>query len=104
MLFTCQSGCHPQLQEQVEVVSRSLPAELEWGQVLVEAKVAPITPADVYTIRLGGVYDEDHRQPPFVSGHEFVAVVTQVSVIIVLLVMQLPRLYVTGKPGAVQAI
>eukprot|EP00775_Hariotina_reticulata_P002103 gene2103-2422_t len=65
--------------DQVEVVYQPLPAELEWGQVLVEAKIAPITPADVYTIRLGGVYDEDCRQPPFVSGHEFVAVVRQVG-------------------------
>jgi NADPH:quinone reductase-like Zn-dependent oxidoreductase len=61
------------------MVGQSLPPELEWGQVYVEMLFAPVTPADVYTLRLGGVYDEDSREPPFVAGHEGVAVVLKVS-------------------------
>jgi NADPH:quinone reductase-like Zn-dependent oxidoreductase len=51
----------------------------EWGQVLIEVKYAPVTPADIYTVRLGGMYDEDSKEPPFVAGHDAVAVVAKVS-------------------------
>jgi NADPH:quinone reductase-like Zn-dependent oxidoreductase len=47
--------------------------------VLIEVKYAPVTPADIYTVRLGGVYDEESREPPFVAGHDAVAVVAKVS-------------------------
>lgn len=65
-------------QEQLQLVAQPLPPELEWGQVLIEVKYAPITPADVYTARLGGLYDEDSKEPPFTAGHDAVAVVTKV--------------------------
>lgn len=61
------------------MVGQALPAELEWGQVYIEMLYAPVTPADMYTLRLGGVYDEDSKEPPFVAGHEGVAVVLKVG-------------------------
>jgi hypothetical protein len=48
--------------------------------VYIEMRVAPLTPADVYTMRLGGLYDEQSKEPPFVAGHEGVAVVLKVRV------------------------
>lgn len=41
-------------------------------------KLVPMTPADLYTMRLGGLYDDQGREPPFVAGHEGVAVVVKV--------------------------
>ena len=40
--------------------------------------VVPVTPADVYTMRLGGIYDDQSKEPPFVAGHEGVGVVLKV--------------------------
>lgn len=48
-------------------------------QVYIEVKLAPVTPADIYTMRLGGVYDEQNKDPPFTVGHEGVAVVVKVG-------------------------
>jgi NADPH:quinone reductase-like Zn-dependent oxidoreductase len=48
--------------------------------VYIEMKLAPMTPADLYTMRLGGLYDDQGREPPFVAGHEGVAVVVKVRV------------------------
>jgi mitochondrial enoyl-[acyl-carrier protein] reductase / trans-2-enoyl-CoA reductase len=49
-----------------------IPAELEWGQVLVSIRVAPLNPADVMTIATGGAYgpDDASMRPPFVPGHD----------------------------------
>lgn len=46
---------------------------------MIEVKYAPVTPADIYTVRLGGVYDEESREPPFVAGHDAVAAVAKVG-------------------------
>lgn len=62
-------------------VMRSLALQ-EWGEVLIEVRYAPVTPADIYTVRLGGVYDEDSKEPPFVAGHDAVAVVAKVRPIL----------------------
>lgn len=56
-----------------------LVASLPPLQVYVEMRVVPVTPADVYTMRLGGLYDDQSREPPFVAGHEGVAVVAKVG-------------------------
>lgn len=56
----------------------ALPAELEWGQVLVSLRAVPVSPADVHTIQTGGSYGGSRRQPPFVIGHDGVGVVMQV--------------------------
>jgi len=45
-------------------------------------KLAPVTPADVYTMRLGGLYDDQSKEPPFVAGHEGVGVVVKVGRIV----------------------
>ncbi|EFJ43248.1 molecular chaperone [Volvox carteri f. nagariensis] len=57
-----------------------LASELEWGQVLVAVKYAPISAADTYTARLGGVYGSDTAPKlPYVAGHDGVGVVLKVG-------------------------
>jgi trans-2-enoyl-CoA reductase len=63
----------------VEIVSEQLPPELGWGEVLLLVKYAPISPADTYSARLGGVYGSDSVEPPFVCGHDGVAEVAKVG-------------------------
>lgn len=57
-----------------------IPAELEWGEVLVNVRAAPISPADLYTVATGGLYGQDHSEPPFVGGHDGVGVIVKVCV------------------------
>ena len=57
----------------------ALPAELEWGQVLVSLRAVPVNPADLHTIQTGGSYAGTRRQPPFVIGHDGIGVVMQAS-------------------------
>lgn len=53
-----------------------MPTVLEWGQVLVSVQLAAVSPADLYTPRLGGVYGGDEApERPFVCGHDGVGVV-----------------------------
>ena len=60
--------------------SEPIPAELEWGQVLVSFRAAPINPADLYTIQTGGLYGpETPAQPPFVPGHDGIGVVVKIG-------------------------
>jgi hypothetical protein len=48
-------------------------------QVCIDIKLAPITPSDIYSVRLGGLYGDDQAvEAPFTAGHECVAVVAQV--------------------------
>lgn len=65
--------------DSVEVVSEPLPATLEWGEVLVTMQYAPINPADIYTVRTGGVYGDTQCALPFVAGHDGVGIITKVS-------------------------
>lgn len=55
-----------------------LPEALEWGEVLISIRVAPINPADVYTASMGGNYGPDHRKAPYVAGHDGIGVVMKV--------------------------
>jgi trans-2-enoyl-CoA reductase len=57
----------------------ALPAELEWGRVLVSWRAAPVNPADLYTIATGGQYGPDDAAPaaPFVPGHDGVGVIVK---------------------------
>ncbi len=57
----------------------ALPAELEWGQILVSLRAVPVNPADLHTIQTGGIYLGSRRSPPFVLGHDGVGVVMQVN-------------------------
>ncbi|CAG9460516.1 unnamed protein product [Pedinophyceae sp. YPF-701] len=64
----------------LKLTSEARPASLEWGQVLVAVRRAAISPGDLYTIGTGGVYgDEARASPPFVCGHDGVAVVAKVG-------------------------
>lgn len=64
--------------EVLSVGAEDLPAELEWGQVLLSVRYAPINPADLYTVTTGGTYGQESVKPPFVPGHDAVGVVVKV--------------------------
>lgn len=74
---TCVSVGKPQ--SSVSVAAQDLPKELEWGEVLVLLKYAPINPADLYTVHMGGTYGTDKVPLPFVCGHDGVGVVAKVG-------------------------
>lgn len=61
------------------MVLELLPAALEWGEVLVSMQYAPIIPADIYTVRSGGVYGDTQSALPFIAGHDGVGVVAKVT-------------------------
>ncbi|KAI7836141.1 hypothetical protein COHA_009971 [Chlorella ohadii] len=64
----------------LELGAEALPQSLEWGEVLLSVRYAPINPADLYTIQTGGMYGpSDSVQTPFVAGHDGVAVVVKVG-------------------------
>ncbi|PRW34018.1 trans-2-enoyl- reductase [Chlorella sorokiniana] len=64
----------------LELGTEALPQSLEWGEVLLSVRYAPINPADLYTIQTGGMYGpSDAVQTPFVAGHDGVAVVVKVG-------------------------
>ncbi|KAK2078239.1 hypothetical protein QBZ16_004108 [Prototheca wickerhamii] len=63
--------------EVLSLGAEDLPAELEWGQVLVSVRYAPINPADLYTVATGGTYGQESVKPPFVPGHDAVGVVVK---------------------------
>ena len=67
--------------DSLERVSEPIPAELEWGEVLINVRAAPINPADLYAVRVGhGVIAEEGRQaPPFTAGNDGIGVVVKVG-------------------------
>ncbi|KAK9848934.1 hypothetical protein WJX84_002235 [Apatococcus fuscideae] len=79
-LKTFQAMCtKPGKPEKMVPDLEALPAELEWGQVLVSLRAVPVNPADLHTIQTGGSYAGTRRQPPFVIGHDGIGVVMQVA-------------------------
>ena len=60
------------------VGTEPIPAGLEWGQVLVSMRAAPISPADIYTAATGGALGTDVQEPPYVAGHDGIGVVQKV--------------------------
>ncbi len=71
---TCQCAGLPK--EVLTMDMQDIPAELEWGEVLVSMRVMPINPADLYTIQTGGIYGNDPPlNTPCVPGHDGVGVV-----------------------------
>lgn len=74
-------------QESLEVVSEAIPAELEWGEVLVNIRAAPINPLDLHTVATGATSaagaaageEGDTAAPPFVAGHDGLGVVVKVG-------------------------
>eukprot|EP00210_Caulerpa_lentillifera_P009546 g9104.t1 len=59
--------------------SAACPAELEWGQVLVQMKYAPMNPADFYTVRTGGLYGFEKTECPLNCGHDGIGVIEKVG-------------------------
>jgi NADPH:quinone reductase-like Zn-dependent oxidoreductase len=76
--ITCKQAGKPK--DALTLSSVALPAELEWGEVLLSVRAAPVNPADLYTLSTGGLYGGDAVKPPFVAGHDGVAVVVKVRV------------------------
>lgn len=62
----------------LQLASELLPTALEWGQVLVAMALVPVSPADLYSSRLGGVYGSESVACPFVGGHDGVGIVRKV--------------------------
>lgn len=65
--------------EVVEVTTEAIPAELEWGRVFVSMRAAPISPADTYTMLMGGVYNDVTQSMPYIGGHDGIGVVMKVN-------------------------
>ena len=57
--------------ESLELVCEPIPQALEWGEVLVSIRAAPINPADLYDVQTGGQRDAaDAMKTPFVAGND----------------------------------
>ena len=61
--------------------SEAIPAELEWGEVLVNIRAAPINAADLYAAQMGQsvVSDGSRLSPPFTAGNDGLGVVVKVG-------------------------
>ena len=74
---TCKAFGKP---DALSVESDPIPRELEWGQVLVSIRAAPVSPADLYNARVGSWgMRTDPLEPPFVVGNDGVGVVVKVG-------------------------
>lgn len=67
------------LEEVAKVGSVPLPAELEWGHVLVRMLYAPVDAADIYVGMTGGSYGEATTPLPYTAGQHGLGSVMQVS-------------------------
>jgi trans-2-enoyl-CoA reductase len=65
--------------EVLKVTATPIPAALEWGEVMVSVRAAPISPADIYTARLGGEFGDEAVVTPYTAGHDGVGLVQKVS-------------------------
>lgn len=72
----CKAPGQPK--EVLEMEPEAIPGQLEWGEVLVSMRAAPINPADLDTIQTGGVFGQDQAKLPFVAGHDGIGVVAKV--------------------------
>jgi len=64
----------------LELNSEAIPAELEWGEVLVNVRAAPMNPGDLYNVHMGGAGSPDAAsKPPFVAGNDALGVVVKVG-------------------------
>jgi trans-2-enoyl-CoA reductase len=67
------------LKDSVEVESAPIPTELEWGQVLLAIKYAPIDAADAYTSLMAGTFSDVTVALPYTAGHHGIASVMKVG-------------------------
>jgi len=80
-MVKCQRAGLPK--EVLTVDMEEIPKELEWGEVLVSMRTAPINPGDLYTIHTGGLnggsadISSSKVKPPFTPGHDGVGVVVK---------------------------
>eukprot|EP00890_Picochlorum_soloecismus_P003206 jgi/Picsp_1/3887/NSC_01399-R1_trans-2-enoyl- mitochondrial len=80
-MVKCQRAGLPK--EVLTLGMEEIPKELEWGEVLVSMRTAPINPGDLYTIQTGGLYggsadrSSSTVKPPFTPGHDGVGVVVK---------------------------
>lgn len=79
MQVKCKTGGQPKQTLSVEL--EPLPKELEWGEVLVSIRYAPINPADLYTCMTGGWYGNETIKAPFIAGHDGIGVVMKVTTV-----------------------
>lgn len=73
----CNAVGHPK--DALEMNSRPIPPELEWGEVLVNFRAIPINPGDLYAVVTGATGDGIGAKPPFVPGNDGLAVVVKVG-------------------------
>lgn len=78
MQVTCTAMGSPSTTT-MAVSAQAIPQCLEWGQVLISMRAAPISPADVYTASTGGVFGSDSVTIPYEAGHDGVGVVFKVQ-------------------------
>ena len=65
--------------EVIQLTPYALPPALEWGEILVSMRAAPVNPADLYIARTGGVFGRTEASLPFCAGQDGVGVVAKVS-------------------------
>ena len=67
---------HPK--DSFDLKSEAIPQALEWGQVLINVRAAPINPADMFPTA-GAEAGNRTRAPPFVAGSDCLATVLKVG-------------------------
>lgn len=65
--------------ESLELVCEPIPQALEWGEVLVSVRAAPVNPADLFDVKTGGNVGGDPLKTPFIGGNDGVGVIVKVS-------------------------
>ena len=59
------------------------PQGLEWGEVLISVRAAPINPADLYNAAMGSASSADGGEklaPPFLAGNDCLGVVMKARI------------------------
>lgn len=75
--YTVRCKAPGQPKEVLEMEPEAIPGQLEWGEVLVSMRAAPINPADLDAIQTGGVFGQDQAKSPFLAGLDGVGVVAK---------------------------
>ncbi|QDZ23160.1 trans-2-enoyl-CoA reductase [Chloropicon primus] len=65
--------------ESLELVCEPIPQALEWGEVLVSMRAAPLNPADLYDVQTGGPHGIEALKTPFIAGNDGVGTIVKVG-------------------------
>jgi len=69
--------------ESLELICEAIPQALEWGEVLVSMRAAPVNPGDLYDVQTGGGThlgsSGEVLKTPFVGGNDGIGVVVKVG-------------------------